>query len=256
MLSERDPDAPASVKLFFHPEIGAGGFSSIDGTVQFYNRVNALLQRHQTVLDLGAGRGAASHEDACVYRLALRTLKGKCECVIGVDFDESVLSNPLLDEGRVIPSCGTLPIDESSVDLVLCDAVFEHVLDVDPFVFEISRVLRPGGWLCARTPNKYGYIGIGARVIPNRWHVNVLSRVQPSRLATDVFPTAYLLNTRSAIKAAFRRETWDHYIYTWNAEPAYVGESRLGWRAMMLIFRLTPERLGSIFNVFLRKRVP
>ena len=37
------------------PEIGAGGFTSLDGTIEFYTRINALLAQNMTVLDFGGG---------------------------------------------------------------------------------------------------------------------------------------------------------------------------------------------------------
>ena len=33
-----------------------GGFSPLDGTVEFYGRVNAIVKTHHVVVDLGAGR--------------------------------------------------------------------------------------------------------------------------------------------------------------------------------------------------------
>ena len=47
----------------FYPENRAGGFSRCDGTVQFYQRVRALLRPNYVVLDFGAGRGAAYYQD-------------------------------------------------------------------------------------------------------------------------------------------------------------------------------------------------
>lgn len=46
-----------SVLTRMYPEIGAGGFSSIDGTVEFYGRVSSLVKDDSVVLDFGAGRG-------------------------------------------------------------------------------------------------------------------------------------------------------------------------------------------------------
>ena len=37
------------------PEVGAGGFTSLDGTIEFYTRINALLMPGMTVLDFGGG---------------------------------------------------------------------------------------------------------------------------------------------------------------------------------------------------------
>ena len=63
-------------------------------------------------------------------------------------------------------------------------------------------MLRPGGWLAARTPNKWGMIGIGARAVPNDLHTRVLRRLQPDRKAEDVFPVRYQMNTRKDLRRA------------------------------------------------------
>jgi len=144
-------------KAHFFPETAAGGYSRVDGTVEFYGRVNALLQPHMTVLDFGAGRGAGIQDDLVPYRRSLRTLKGKCKRVIGVDVDDAVVGNPGLDESYVIEPGGRIPLENESVELIVSDATFEHITDPSPVTKELDRVLKPGGWLCARTPNRWGY---------------------------------------------------------------------------------------------------
>jgi SAM-dependent methyltransferase len=39
-----------------------------------------------------------------------------------------------------------LPLDDESVDGVICSQVIEHVSESDVLVAEIARILRPGGW--------------------------------------------------------------------------------------------------------------
>lgn len=54
-----------------------GGFTDNDGTIDFYLRVNSLVSKDQTVLDLGAGRAAWFEDDKCDTRRSIRLLKGK-----------------------------------------------------------------------------------------------------------------------------------------------------------------------------------
>jgi len=86
----------------FYPENRAGGFSRCDGTVQFYQRVRALLRPDYVVLDFGAGRGAAYYQDPSPYRKSLRNLRGEGRRVIGVDVDPVVSSNPCVDEAVAV----------------------------------------------------------------------------------------------------------------------------------------------------------
>ena len=35
-----------------------GGFHELDGTIEFYERINAILKASDSILDSGAGRGS------------------------------------------------------------------------------------------------------------------------------------------------------------------------------------------------------
>ena len=185
-----------------YPEVAAGGLSRVNGTVGFYQRVNALLSSDMTVVDFGAGRGRAS-EDPVSYRRELQRLRGKVRRVIGLDVDHAILENPWVDEAHVIETGRSLPIESGTVDIVVSDFTFEHVSQPEWTAGELKRVLRSGGWICARTPNKWGYIGIPTRLVPNRWHTSVLHRVQPQKADQDTFPTVYRMNTRGDLRKWF-----------------------------------------------------
>ncbi|MEC9356305.1 MAG: methyltransferase domain-containing protein [Pseudomonadota bacterium] len=239
-------------KLF--PEVAAGGYSRHDGGVHFYGRVNALMRPDSVVVDLGAGRGRGIVDDPVTFRRRLRELKGRCAKLVGLDPDPVVLDNPGVDEAYVIDPQRPLPMDDASVDLIISDYVLEHVDDPTFFSSEIDRILRPGGWLCARTPNRWGYIGLATTLVPNRWHVAVLRRAQPDRKSIDVFPTRYRMNTRSALRRCFPPARYLHAVYGHFGEPRYFGHSAVLWRAIMFAARLTPEGLAPTLMVFIQKR--
>ena len=234
-----------------YAETAAGGFTRVDGTVAFYTRVNALLRPEMTVLDFGAGRGRAALEDRVEYRRALRDMRGKVARVIGVDVDPVVLSNPTLD--RAVVSDGAIPVDDVSIDLIFSDFALEHLEWPELTAAEIDRVLKPGGWLCARTTNRWGYVAVAARMVPERLHSAVLSRAQSFRQDHDVFPTFYRLNTKAAFRRYFPLAKWRHYIYSHNAEPAYFGNSVALWRLVNVACAIAPTSLGNVWLAFLQK---
>ena len=245
-------DVNASMARLY-PEIAAGGFSRVDGTVAFFTRVNALLSPTMTVLDFGAGRGAGALDDPVDYRRGLQTLKGKVKEVIGVDIDRAVLENPALDRAIVTIASDALPIEDRSIDVIVSDFCFEHIERPDIVSAELDRVLKVGGWICARTPNRWGYISVSARLVPNRWHVAALRRLQPQRKVVDVFPTRYRLNTVRSLKRYFPSERYQHCHYLHNGPPAYFGTRPTVVKAAQFMLRCAPERLSPILFVFMRK---
>jgi SAM-dependent methyltransferase len=238
-----------------YPEMAAGGFSRVDGAVAFYSRVGALLDEAgpgAVVVDFGAGRGAVL-EDPVPYRRKVRVLRGRAARVAGVDIDEAVLGNEAVDEHHLVRVGDRLPFADGSVDLVVSDDTFEHVTHPGWVAAELDRVLRPGGWLCVKTPNRWGYIGVAARAVPNRLHVGMLRRLQPDKPARDTFPTAYLLNTPRDLRRWFPPDRFQHAVWAVDTEPAYVGRSRAAARVSQAAFAVTPAPLRSVLFAFLRK---
>jgi len=232
----------------FYPEARFGGFTDIDGTVAFFNRVNALLHSSFVVLDVGCGRGAYS-EDPVPYRKNLRILKGKVAKVIGIDVDQSAQENPFLDEFRLIRD-GSWPVEDSSIDLILCDNVLEHIENPVQFFGEIHRVLRSGGLLCVRTPNRWSYIALAATLIPNKYHSKVTSLVQDSRKDEDVFPTVYKCNSIRKLKSIMEKNGFKCVVYGYEAEPSYLSFSTIAYFFGVLHQRFAPGFLEPAIFAF------
>lgn len=227
-----------------------GGFTGSDGTVAFFNRVNAILEPHFTVLDIGAGRGAWFYLDTCAYRRHLRAIRGKVKEFICADIDAAVLRNPTSDR-NILMDGQRVPLPDQSVDLIVSDFVIEHVTDIAGFKGEIARLLRPGGYFCARTPHRLHYVSIFARLIRNARHAKLLKFIQPGRLAGDVFPTAYRLNSLGQVRRIFA--DWGNYSYVHTSEPRYFFGRRWIYRLLSIFHRLAPRALTGNLFIFLRK---
>lgn len=235
------------------PELGAGGYARDDSGVQFYLRISSLVKDSSVVLDLGAGRGALM-EGAESFPLSLARLRGRVARVYGCDVDPVVMSNRFLDEARLIGADGALPFSDESFDLIFCDWVIEHVEDVNAFVSEIGRVLKPGGWFCARTPNRWGYVAVGARIVPEAMHHAVLKRVWPARQEQDVFPKFYRLNTLRAIGRAFDERAWTNCSYSCASTTTYSGGSALLYTLIDLYQYGLPKTFDTNLMVFVQKK--
>lgn len=249
----KGPSRLLETKASAFREVHVGGFTSIDGTVEFYSRVNSLLEPRMNVLDFGAGRGAWA-DDAVTFRRDLRTLQGKVARVVGCDIDPSVHQNPMVDDTILIESGCRLPFEDGSFDLVLADYVLEHIDDPLFLATEITRVLATGGWFCARTPNRYSYVSLAARLISSTQHTRILRHVQPDRLPEDVFPTVYRMNTLRAIRTQFPQEIFEDFTYRYEAEPSYHFNSKTLFKLLSAVNRLSPKVSWSSLFVFMRKR--
>lgn len=249
------PAPKQSAKEWFYPESLAGGFTRFDGTINFYSRVNAIIKKDMTVLDFGAGRGEYFHDDKSAYRVSVRMLKGKVAKVIGMDVDPVVTGNDTVDEAIVLePNYTGIPLPDSSIDVIVSDFTFEHIDNPSVLADEFLRILKPGGWICARTPNLLGYIGVGANLVPNKWHVGMINYLKLDRKEEDVFPTVYKMNTKRAIRHYFPPSRFEDLSYTYNPEPTYFASSKVGWAVMAVVGRLLPPSFAAMRFIFLRKR--
>ncbi len=99
----------------------------------------------RTILDLGCGPG--------FYTRALRSVGAQ---VIPVDNDPDELASaggP--PEGALVADAEDLPLEDESVDAVLCSNLLEHTPRSEPVIDEIERVLKPGGWAFISWTNWY-----------------------------------------------------------------------------------------------------
>ena len=236
-----------------YPEVNISGYTSIDGTVEFYARINSIINDSMTVLDFGAGRAAWNEDDPCSYRKALRNMKAKVKKVVGCDVDEAIHFNNSVDEKVVIEIGKKLPFEDESFDLIICDYTFEHVANPDEVANEFFRILKPGGWVCARTPNKYSYISILTRIIKNTLHTKILKYAQPDRKEIDVFPTTFKLNSLKDISRYFDKNRFDNFTYRYEAEPSYYFNNKFIFFTMAVFNKYLPSVLKSNLFIFLRK---
>jgi len=100
------------------------------------------VQANETVLDIGCGRGYITIEIA-----------KQAKAAFGVDvdtvIDEIVIPKRLKDKLKYVTiNPGTpLPFEDSSIDKIFASEVIAAVADIDQFLGELRRVLRPGGRL-------------------------------------------------------------------------------------------------------------
>jgi SAM-dependent methyltransferase len=164
--------------------------------VRLDNAIRRYLRPEHVVLDAGAGRGEAFQYD----------YKSWVERVVGVDVEEAVLENPNLHEGHVA-DLSELPFSDASFDLVFSRSVFEHFRNPVSVLRELRRVLRPGGYLVFRTPNRFHYYAITAKLTPHRFHQ--WFNEKRGFAEEDTFPTFYRANDRFTLRRLAKRTGYE-----------------------------------------------
>lgn len=152
----------------------------------FRERILSHLKSEFHVLDVGAGAGIVEQ----MY------FKGYAAQVCGVDLDPRVTENPHLDEGRVADA-GSIPYEDNRFDLVFADNVMEHLDDPASVFSEIKRVLKPGGTMLFKTPNRSHYMPLISRMTPHSFH-QFYNRLR-GRKEIDTFPTHYKANSKAQV---------------------------------------------------------
>lgn len=249
-LGHSEDFAPNPILERFHSEYSVSGFTKLDGTVRFFGFVRSLCHSGMRVLDFGAGRGAWVHEDPSPYRRHLRDLRTRGARVVAADVDEAVKENACSDEQVLLTEGGPLPFRDDEFDLVVSDFVFEHIDDPATVSAELRRVTKSGGWICARTANRYGYVTWASRLVPNRQHRAALRRIQPSRKEIDVFPVVYRLNSVRQVRSHF--PNCDVHYYRDSGEPAYHFNRTALYRMFLILHNLLPDVLNTGIAFFIR----
>ena len=240
-------------ELAVFPEANVSGFAHYDQEIAFFTQVAALIRPSHVLLDFGAGRGEWFSDDPVRYRRMLQNFRGRVRHVDGCDIELTVKDNPTLDAAAIFAPGERLPYEDGRFDVIVSRYVFEHLADPAWAAAELMRVLKPGGWLCVVTPNKYGYIALASRLIPNRLHASMLRFVQPHRKEIDVFPTLYRLNTPRDIKRWFGSQA-DSYYYRLSGVPSYHFGRPWVLRILRIWHAILPGPLSTGLYLFLRKR--
>jgi ubiquinone/menaquinone biosynthesis C-methylase UbiE len=101
----------------------------------------ARVARPGVIADIGAGDGSV------LYALSRHGRLGEKSYAIDASPERvAAATNAAPGVVGMVADATLLPLEDDSVDGVICSQVIEHVPDAGSVVAEIARILRPGGW--------------------------------------------------------------------------------------------------------------
>lgn len=223
----------------------------IDGNSDFVrNIVPCYLSGGQTIYDIGGGKRPY---------LDLKSKQALDARVIGVDISQSELD--LAPEGAydekicedISKFCG-----QEDGDLVICQAVLEHVSNTGGAFKAISTILRPGGLALIFVPSRNAVFARLNLILSERLKRALLHTIYPSTKAAQGFKSYYEKCTPSDFAALANISGFDvvefrpYFVSSYFRffVPLYVI-----WRIWIMCFKLLRgNQAAETFFVALRKR--
>lgn len=144
-----------------------------------YERAGTMA-KGQDVLDVGCNNGYGT-----------KIISENCTSIIGVDVSDRAVAEAQRAyatgdlQFRVIGG-RALPFEDQTFDLITSFQVIEHVADVEEYLSEIKRVLRPGGKAVFTTPNAEIRLDPGMKPW-NPFHVREYGADELKQLLATVF---------------------------------------------------------------------
>jgi ubiquinone/menaquinone biosynthesis C-methylase UbiE len=214
-------------------------------------RLHMSASNEGLVVDVGGGRSCPFAH----YRVPGSRLK-----IVAVDISaEELALNHDVDETRVADVAREMPFDASTVDLVTSSSVLEHVQDVDGFVGNASRVLKPGGAFIHVFSCRYAPAALLNRLLPNWLTRRILRFIIPGSEGILGFPAYYDRCYASAVRSLLDR----HGLEVVELRPGYFAADYFGFFVPlflgvasyeMVTWALDAENLAAVLLVVARKR--
>lgn len=221
-----------------------------DGNREFLEAVvPANIHAGSVVYDVGGGKNPV----ITVERKAALRLK-----VVGVDIDRDELAAaPAGAYDATAPADITVYRGSGDADLVICQALLEHVRDTDGALAAIASILKPGGRALIFVPSRNAVYARLNLVLPQELKRRILFAIFPGMRRDHGFPAFYDRCTPAAFAEMSRRHglvTDERRVYFHSEYFRFFFPLHALWRLWTVMFRaVAGEQAAETFTLVLRK---
>lgn len=222
----------------------------IDGNREFLESVVPQnVRRGAVVYDVGGGKNPVI-SPARKAELGVR--------VIGLDIDAAELAAaPAGSYDQTAPADISVYRGPGNGDLVICQALLEHVRDTDGAFGAISSILKPGGHALIFVPSRNAAYARLNLLLPERLKRWVLFTIFPEMLRDHGFPAFYNQCTPAGFERISRQHqliTEDRRLYFQSDYFRFFFPLHAIWRIWTMFFRLIAGAAAAeTFTLVLRK---
>lgn len=191
-------------------------------------------------LDVGCGRLLFPGNMGLAAQLAAR-----CRSLGGIDPSPNIQENTLLQHRAQCSLEAYAP--DRQFDLITMRMVVEHISDPDAAVAALGRLTRPGGKVVIYTVNKWSPVSLASAATPTAVHL-AAKRILWGGEDRDTFPTAYKMNTRSALQRLMAANNFSEAAFDYLPDTRTLAQFRAGawaelalWRSLRTMGIMYPE---------------
>jgi 2-polyprenyl-6-hydroxyphenyl methylase/3-demethylubiquinone-9 3-methyltransferase len=222
----------------------------IDGNINFIdNLVPQYTLAGAVIYDVGGGKNPLINAE----RKARLSLK-----ITGLDIDDGELA-------AAPPGCydHTIRADIVSyrgardADVVICQALLEHVHDTGQALEGIASILKPGGRALLFVPSRNAVYARINLLLPQKLKEFILFGIYPHMRRSQGFPVHYDRCTPSGLEARALRKglrTVERRVYFQSDYFRFCFPIHAFWRVWVLLFRcVAGDQAAETFSLVLRK---
>ena len=222
----------------------------IDGNADFIDRlVPEYTPAGAVVYDVGGGKNPLIGAE-CKAQLGLK--------IIGLDIDAGELA--AAPPGRYDHTiCADIVgyRGAGGADVVICQALLEHVPDTEQSLEAIASILKPGGRALLFVPSRNAVYARINLILPQKLKERILFGIYPHMRRSQGFPARYDRCTPAGLEALALRQglrAVERRVYFQSDYFRFCFPIHALWRLWVLLFRsLAGDQAAETFSLVLRK---